>query len=54
MGADDAAAATAGHPTDAVTFGAVVVTLAVVAFIAALVPARRASALDPIAALRYE
>jgi macrolide transport system ATP-binding/permease protein len=41
-------------PTDPLTFGVVVGALALVAFIAALVPARRASSVDPIVALRYE
>jgi predicted permease len=41
-------------PTDPLTFGVVLSTLALVAFIAALVPARRASSVDPIVALRYE
>jgi predicted permease len=40
--------------TDAVTFVAVPAILAVVGFIAAWVPARRAAAVDPIAALRTE
>jgi predicted permease len=41
-------------PTDPLTFGVVIATLAGVAFLAAFIPARRASAVDPIVALRYE
>jgi predicted permease len=39
-------------PTDALTFGGVLLLLALVACVAALVPALRASRLDPITALR--
>jgi predicted permease len=41
-------------PTDPLTFAVVLSTLAAVAFLAAFIPARRASAVDPIVALRYE
>jgi ABC-type antimicrobial peptide transport system permease subunit len=41
-------------PTDPITFGVVLATLAAVAFLAAFIPARRASSVDPIVALRYE
>lgn len=41
-------------PTDPVTFAAVLGMLAAVAFLAAWIPARRAAAVDPIVALRYE
>jgi putative ABC transport system permease protein len=39
-------------PTDPATFGGVMMLLAAVTFVAALVPALRASRLDPLAALR--
>jgi predicted permease len=41
-------------PMDATTFGLVVLALAVVAVAAGLVPSRRASKVEPMAALRYE
>ena len=41
-------------PTDPLTFGAVPALLVVIAFVAAAVPARRASRVDPLVAIRHE
>ena len=42
------------EPTDPITYGVVIATLAAVAALACLVPARRAAAIDPMRALRAD
>jgi ABC-type antimicrobial peptide transport system permease subunit len=42
------------HPQDAWVYGSVAATLAATGLGAALVPARRASRIDPVRALKYE
>ena len=42
------------NPVDPVTFGGIALMLVIVSIVAAYGPARRASSLDPMTALRYE
>jgi putative ABC transport system permease protein len=42
------------EPTDPVAYAGATLVLAAMAFIAAYLPARRASRIDPLAALRHE
>jgi ABC-type lipoprotein release transport system permease subunit len=42
------------EPTDPITFGVLTALLVSVALLACLIPARRASRVDPLIALRHE
>jgi putative ABC transport system permease protein len=42
------------RPTDVATFASISVLLAAVALLASYLPARRATRVDPIVAMRYE